>query len=112
MDSPSMNCRSRNHDVGSDGNSRNMARRDSRRPVAMDAMAWLYKYGMSLHLRCVNFQRTAVADSSLSAPLLSSGSIAQGTRYDPDPWRRECEQSRPKATQRLSMPGPGEPSKP
>ncbi len=41
-----------------------------------------------------------------------SSSNSQGTRYDELPCRRLCEESRPKASQRLNRAGVGVPSKP
>src|SRR3954454_16220955 len=42
----------------------------------------------------------------------ASSSNAHGTRWELEPCRRECEDSRPKLTQRLNSPAEGVPSKP
>ncbi|CPU63658.1 Uncharacterised protein [Mycobacteroides abscessus] len=60
------------------------------------------RYGMSESLRCVNLRVTSTASSS----------NAHGTRTEPDPCRRECDDSSPNAVQRLNTPGSGVPSKP
>ena len=53
-------------------------------------------------LRCVKTRVTSTASSSNT----------HGTRYEPEPWNRLCEPSRPKAVQRLKTPASGVPSNP
>src|SRR5690606_23876239 len=58
--------------------------------------------GISESLRYVNLRMTSTASSS----------NAHGTRTEPEPCRRECEDSRPNGGQRVKTPGSRVPSNP
>ena len=62
------------------------------------------RYGMNESLSLVNVRATstAVCPGAFTTPFFSSSSSNNhGTRYTVDPCMRECDPSRPNATQRL-----------